>query len=370
MKNADRLSMVPGTILPRPISRKTKRERRSGYLDILARYKQDPDPITQRNIAKILCASYLENMSANENPRAIQIVLEMLPDLDGDLRINCIIPALSSVRDKSESVVRTLLDIAYRDRWGSYDEILKGLSEDRVVARKLLEADLANFQNDPQKALNAFEVYGDVLGEPLTSTPDWVAGMTALSGMKEAVFYLKAADPKTQTDLDAFRTTVRETLLQNKERGGRWLKQFYLDRRNKTWIAILFTPVQDRYLFQKMIQSSGKLVTEQPFLRTYMTSEQKTRFLSDENLRTPDMQPVKYGEITFSHEERNRFRSARRLYWPFGRRKRRSGSGNQSQTGSRTQVPGKIASQRLPGAMPGSGYKNGFKDDGFPPPSW
>ncbi len=285
-----------------PFPPKQREKEDAGYLDIFSRYKQDPDLIIRRNIAAIICASYLENMSADENPRAIQIVLEMLPDLDADIRSSRVIPVLSSVRNKSDQVVRVLLDIAYVDRYSIYHEIVDGLREDRVVARKLLEADLADFQNDPQKALNAFEVYGDVLGEPPASTPDWVAGMTALSGMKEVVFYLKATDPKTQTDLEAFRATVRETLLQNKERGGRWLKQFYLDRRNKTWIAVLFTPVQDRYLFQNQIRSSGKLVSEDGFARTYMTSEEKTRFLFDENLRTPDMQPVKYWEITFSNE--------------------------------------------------------------------
>ncbi|HNY29232.1 MAG TPA: right-handed parallel beta-helix repeat-containing protein, partial [Candidatus Sumerlaeota bacterium] len=141
-----------------------------------------------------------------------------------------------------------------------------------------------------------FEVYGDLLEESPATTPDWVAGMAVITGNnKEVVFYLTAKDPKARTDLPAFRTAVRDTLLKNKERGERWLKQFYLDKSYKTWRALASVPFQDRYVFQNFIKASDTFVILQDF-PTYVTREEKAQRIV--NLRTPDLQVVKASDIT------------------------------------------------------------------------
>ena len=264
-------------------------------LDILAKYTKDSDAMVRRQLADEASNMYIWSTKGEQNPKAIAMALELGRDSDWEVRQKAIYFGLSTIRNKSEEVVRTLLDIAYQDReWNNYQRIVWGLRDDRTLAKKLLDADLTGFLNDPEKALNAFEVYGDLLEESPATTPDWVASMAAVSGKNEMSFYLSARDPRIQTDLPAFRAAVRDTLLKNKERGERWLKQFYLDKSYKTWAALVYVPFQDRYVFQDFIKANGTLVIQG--FPGYVTAEQKAKRI--ENLRTPDLQPVKASDIT------------------------------------------------------------------------
>jgi parallel beta-helix repeat protein len=263
-------------------------------LDILAKYTKDSDQMVREQLAGETSNMYIWSTRGEQNPKAIAIALEMVKDPDPDVRHSAIYFGLSTVRNKSEEVMQALLDVIYKDRdRENYERVAWGLRGDRAKVKKLLDADMAGFQTDPEKALRAFEIYGDMLEESPT-TPDWVASMAAITGNKEAAFYLTAKDPKTRTDLPAFRTAVRDTLLKNKERGERWLKQFYLDKSYKTWNALVYVPFQDRYVFQDFIKANDTLVI-QGFPGS-VTPEQKAKRI--ENLRTPDLQPVKASDIT------------------------------------------------------------------------
>ncbi len=273
-------------------------------LDILAKYTKDSDQQVRWNIAREALGAYIGNTTDGKpNPKAVAMAIEMSKDPNPEVLKYVVCSGLAPIKGKSEEVVRTLLDIAYACQ-GKRDYsmfvafgVCDALKEDRAVAKKLLDADLDGFLNDPEKALHAFEVYGDILEESPPRTPDWVAGMAVITGNKEkeVVFYLTAKDPKARTDLPAFRTAVRDTLLKNKERGERWLKQFYLDKSYKTWRALVSVPFQDRYVFPDFIKASDTFVILQDF-PAYVTREEKAQRIA--NLRTPDLQIVKASDIT------------------------------------------------------------------------
>jgi serine/threonine protein kinase/protein involved in polysaccharide export with SLBB domain len=76
-----------------------------------------------------------------QNPEAIQLMLKLSKDDVRDVRYNAVYYGLSTVRNKSDDVIRRLLEMAFEDReWNLFNRIEWGLRDDRDrVATMLTE---------------------------------------------------------------------------------------------------------------------------------------------------------------------------------------------------------------------------------------
>ncbi|MEZ6033159.1 MAG: protein kinase [Planctomycetaceae bacterium] len=76
-----------------------------------------------------------------QNPEAIQLMLKLSKDDVRDVRYNAVYYGLSTVRNKSDDVIRRLLEMAFEDReWNLFNRIEWGLRDDRErVATMLTE---------------------------------------------------------------------------------------------------------------------------------------------------------------------------------------------------------------------------------------
>ncbi len=100
-----------------------------------------------------------------QNVDAIDLLLELSKDEDRNVRYKSVYFGLSTVRDKSEKIVRRLLEIAFDDRERNmYRRISWGLKRDKKLTKKVLNEYLNG--NNPHFAKSAQEIYENMTGEP------------------------------------------------------------------------------------------------------------------------------------------------------------------------------------------------------------
>jgi biopolymer transport protein ExbD len=102
-----------------------------------------------------------------QKPEAIDLMLELSRDEVREVRYNAVYFGLSTVRDKSEAVVKRLVDIAMDDReWNMFNRIQWGLRDSQAIAARILESYMDRYETDPRLASAAFSCYQDIVGKP------------------------------------------------------------------------------------------------------------------------------------------------------------------------------------------------------------
>ena len=132
------------------------------FVSVLAACGKDRDDAVRRQTAKIVGMRWIWS-AHSQNPEAIQLVLDLSRDNNQEVRYNAVYYGLSTVRRKSEEVVRRLLEMAfeYRER-NLYRRIAWGLRRDRIRVREILEEYIDG--PDHVQAKYAREVYEDMTG--------------------------------------------------------------------------------------------------------------------------------------------------------------------------------------------------------------
>jgi RNA polymerase sigma factor (sigma-70 family) len=129
-----------------------------------------------------------------QNPGAIELELRLSNDPDRAVRYNAVYYGLSTVREKSEAVVRRLLEFAMSDQSDLYQRIGSGLQADRDTAARVLK-DL--LEHDPARAKDARRIFKDMTGldPPADSSGDPApqAGYTA--ALRELYEHLEQVYP-------------------------------------------------------------------------------------------------------------------------------------------------------------------------------
>jgi hypothetical protein len=99
-----------------------------------------------------------------QKPEAIELMLQLSRDEVRDVRYNTVYFGLSTVRDKSEAVIRRLLEIAMEDReWNMFQRIQWGLRGSRDTAAKILEGYIDQEETNPGLASAAFDIYRNIV---------------------------------------------------------------------------------------------------------------------------------------------------------------------------------------------------------------
>ncbi len=127
---------------------------------------EDPDWRIRNEVARTFGGHWIWS-ATGQKPEAIELMLQLSRDEVREVRYNSVYFGLSTVRDKSEEVVRRLLEIAMEDREGNmFHRIQWGLSGSRSTAAKILEDYMDQKETNPKLALAAFNIYQDIVEKP------------------------------------------------------------------------------------------------------------------------------------------------------------------------------------------------------------
>jgi len=136
------------------------------FLDAMNACAEDEDPAIRSRVARIAGNRWV--WSGEENERAIQLMLKLSRDEDRDTRYGAVYHGLSTVRNKSEAVVRRLVELALADHENNlYGRIVWGLSGPMRADKELLERILAEQLDEEKSELHhqaaLYLLYRDVL---------------------------------------------------------------------------------------------------------------------------------------------------------------------------------------------------------------
>jgi hypothetical protein len=100
----------------------------------------------------------------SQNAEAVDLMMRLSRDGNREVRDSAVYFGLSTVRDKEETGVRRLLEMAFDDREPNlYHRIAWGLQREREKAAQVLQGYLNG--DDPVRARAAREVYKDMTGQ-------------------------------------------------------------------------------------------------------------------------------------------------------------------------------------------------------------
>jgi len=131
--------------------------RRRGYSP------DDAQDLTQEFFARLLENNRFAR--ADQSRGKFRSFLSLFRDEDRQVRYNAVYFGLSTVRHKSDDVIRRLLELAMEDReHNNYSRISWGLRGDKEAVKRLLGEYTQS--NNPTVATHAREIYQDMTGEP------------------------------------------------------------------------------------------------------------------------------------------------------------------------------------------------------------
>jgi hypothetical protein len=133
---------------------------------------EDRDPAVRRKVAGIAGGRWIWR-TGEQNPEAIKLMLKLSGDEDRDTRYKAVYFGLSTVRKKTETVVRRLLELALTDHENNlYGRVVWGLSgADSELLKQILAEKLNSAKSNLRNKAACYLLYKDVLKtEP---PPDW-----------------------------------------------------------------------------------------------------------------------------------------------------------------------------------------------------
>ena len=143
------------------------------FLPVMQTISTDPDRRVRDEVAHLAGGRWIWGAS-KQDPNAIDLMLKLSADTDRDVRYHAVYYGLSVVRDKSEPVVRRLVQLALADpEINFYGRIVWGLKNSAQAGRPLFERILAAESQaattDAQRA-TVRRLYKDVLGQEPPAT--------------------------------------------------------------------------------------------------------------------------------------------------------------------------------------------------------
>ncbi len=136
-------------------------------LPVLLAASTDPDRRVRNEVVRTVGGRWVWS-APQQDPNAIELMLKLSTDSDRDVRYNAVYYGLSVVRDKSETVVRRLVEMALADHENNlYGRIVWGLrgfskGPPDVVGRVLAE-EFGRAKTDVHRAASVCSLYRDVL---------------------------------------------------------------------------------------------------------------------------------------------------------------------------------------------------------------
>jgi hypothetical protein len=138
------------------------------FIEAMEACAKDPDPDVRRKVAREAGNHWVWG-AEKQNPRAIALMLELSRDDDVGVRGEAIYFGLSTVREKSETVARRLIEMALTDHeWNRYGRIVWGLTHfdaDKEMLERLMAEPLDKAGDDPYALASAWLLYGGLLGK-------------------------------------------------------------------------------------------------------------------------------------------------------------------------------------------------------------
>jgi hypothetical protein len=144
----------------------------NSFLEAMNACAEDRDPAVRRKVAGIAGGRWIWR-TGEQNPEAIKLMLKLSGDEDRDTRYKAVYFGLSTVRKKTETVVRRLLELALTDHENNlYGRVVWGLSgADSELLKQILAEKLNSAKSNLRNKAACYLLYKDVLKtEP---PPDW-----------------------------------------------------------------------------------------------------------------------------------------------------------------------------------------------------
>ncbi len=133
------------------------------FVEAYAQCAQDPDARVRNQVARQAGQRWIWT-AKEQSVEAIDLMLRLSRDAERRVRSDAVYFGLSTVREKSDTVVRRLLDMAMADREPNlYGRIAWGLRGDKPAVIRLLTAYLNDA--DPKLAADARAIYRDMTQE-------------------------------------------------------------------------------------------------------------------------------------------------------------------------------------------------------------
>ncbi len=108
------------------------------FISEFSRCATDEDPEVRRLVATIAGSRWVWE-TPEQNPEAIELMLKLSQDQVRDVRYNAVYYGLSTVRNKSDAVIRRLLELAMEDREPNlFNRVEWGLREERERVATIL----------------------------------------------------------------------------------------------------------------------------------------------------------------------------------------------------------------------------------------
>jgi len=136
------------------------------FLDAFAACIKDSDARVRDRAARLLGQKYVWGANP-QNPRAIEMLMPLLDDSNREVRGTALYFGLSTVHEPDKALLTKTLATILDDREiNYYGRVIWGAKRNKEAAREILDAWMSQTQ-DPGKAIKAYEIYEDVLQEPL-----------------------------------------------------------------------------------------------------------------------------------------------------------------------------------------------------------
>jgi hypothetical protein len=180
------------------ITQNRVKELDDSYLKTFAICAEDKNLPIRSVAARIVGSHWIE--AGKENPEAISLLLKFSHDEAEDVRFSAVYYGLANVQNKSDAVIKRLIEITDNQREPTLNaKIKEGLKGDKERVKAILNQQL----NDPDenRAIRAFEIYEDLTGE----TPDETERFHDMPSSRPMLFIFSTnsdAPEKTKADLE------------------------------------------------------------------------------------------------------------------------------------------------------------------------
>ncbi|MCD6175568.1 MAG: HEAT repeat domain-containing protein [Planctomycetes bacterium] len=139
----------------------------ASFLDAFQACTKDSDPKVRAKAARIMGGKFVWK-GGTQNQQAIDILTELLNDSDHSTRYAAVYYGLSTVRNPGKELVRKMLVTILDDREiNYYGRVIWGIRRNKQACVEILTEWMNQSEQDNQKAIKAYEIYEDVVGEPL-----------------------------------------------------------------------------------------------------------------------------------------------------------------------------------------------------------
>lgn len=217
---------------------------------------EDKDPQVRVQTTIIAGAKWVWE-AQEQNAEAIQLMLKLSKDEHRDVRYNAVYYGLSTVRMKSDDVIRRLLELAFEDReWNLFHRIEWGLRDDRERVATMLTDYISG--EDETKSEAAREVFEQLTGREAPPLETAMVANDAAHTISGFVMEFRSGTPDVPvclcdavTGYPVAKDTYRQIDWSNR-RGGSPAKE----------MAIVVSDEKGNFRFEKVPDGTYRLIAQ------------------------------------------------------------------------------------------------------------